>query len=167
MHRVIKAMLLKVCNIKLTRLVLLVTLLSAGYFAYYLLLYSHEQATNTSQTEDFSQKPEKRIRNVNKSVNSRDELKPTNRLQSRRLKLIKNVCASYNKNPDHREKYITKPGSKIRGKFTFEPKSKLVLCNTMKQGGACTHFNNWTKQAHLLLLPHESCKLLVKMCEDS
>ena len=123
-------MLLKVCNIKLTRLIMTVSVISASYLTYSLFRYS-EQAANTSTKET----EEMLIKNVNNKIaNTKVEPQPTNRLQSGRLKLMKNVCAAYNKNPEQREKYITKPGSKIRGKFTFEPKSKLVLCNTMKQG---------------------------------
>ena len=55
-------------------------------------------------------------------------------IQSRRLNLVKNVCESYRGNPHFNRVYVQNPGKNIRGKFTFEPKSKLVMCNVMKQG---------------------------------
>ena len=55
-------------------------------------------------------------------------------IQSRRLDLVKNVCDSYRSDPDLNRLYVENPGKESRGKFTLEPKSKLVMCNVMKQG---------------------------------
>ena len=55
-------------------------------------------------------------------------------IQSRRLNLVKNVCDSYRSDPDLNRLYVENPGKESRGKFTLEPKSKLVMCNVMKQG---------------------------------
>ena len=55
-------------------------------------------------------------------------------VQSERFSLLSAVCEKYKRNPSQHEKYILEPGRQIRGKFTFEPKSKLVFCNIMKQG---------------------------------
>ena len=55
-------------------------------------------------------------------------------IQSRRLDLVKNVCDRYRSDPDLNRLYVENPGKESRGKFTLEPKSKLVMCNVMKQG---------------------------------
>ena len=55
-------------------------------------------------------------------------------IQSRRLNLVKNVCDGYRRDPDFNRLYVQNPGIEGRGKFTLEPKSKLVMCNVMKQG---------------------------------
>lgn len=55
-------------------------------------------------------------------------------IQSRRLNLVKNVCDGYRRDPDFNRLYVQNPGKKNRGKFTLEPKSKLFMCNVMKQG---------------------------------
>ena len=55
-------------------------------------------------------------------------------VQSERFSVMSAVCEKYKRNPSQHEKYILEPGRQIRGKFTFEPKSKLVFCNIMKQG---------------------------------
>ena len=55
-------------------------------------------------------------------------------IQSRRLNLVKNVCDGYRSDPDFNRLYVENPGKESRGKFTMEPKSKLVMCNVMKQG---------------------------------
>ena len=55
-------------------------------------------------------------------------------VQSERFSLLSSVCEKYKRNPSQHEKYILEPSRQIRGKFTFEPKSKLVFCNIMKQG---------------------------------
>ena len=55
-------------------------------------------------------------------------------IQSRRLNLVKNVCDGYRSDPDFNRLYVENPGKESRGKFTLEPKSKLVMCNVMKQG---------------------------------
>ena len=55
-------------------------------------------------------------------------------IQSRRLNLVKNVCDGYREDPDFNRLYVQNPEREGRGKFTLEPKSKLVMCNVMKQG---------------------------------
>ena len=60
---------------------------------------------------------------------SKEDLK-----QKRRLRQVKQVCDSYKSDEVFKQMYVDKPGSRIRGKFTFERRSKLVFCNIMKQG---------------------------------
>ena len=79
-----------------------------------------------------------RLENV-KNLNSIEYSKQAtrhkvNNVQLRRLSLVNSVCNKYRNVSQHKYLYVDRPGSKIRGKFTFEPKSKLVLCNIMKQG---------------------------------
>ena len=62
-------------------------------------------------------------------------------VQSERFELLSAVCEKYKRNPSQHEKYILEPGRQIRGKFTFEPKSKLVFCNIMKQGEFLSNLN--------------------------
>ena len=50
---------------------------------------------------------------------------------------MKSVCENYEKDSKLNKNYILTPGSKLKGKYTLEPKSKLLLCNVMKQGNAC------------------------------
>ena len=61
-------------------------------------------------------------------------MKPISAVQRQRLDLVNKVCQSYRDDHNFKNLYVDKPGSKIRGKFTLEPKSKLVMCNVMKQG---------------------------------
>ena len=61
-------------------------------------------------------------------------VKPISAVQRQRLDLVNKVCQSYRDDHNFKNLYVDKPGSKIRGKFTLEPKSKLVMCNVMKQG---------------------------------
>lgn len=68
-------------------------------------------------------------------------------IQSRRLNLVKNVCDGYRRDPDFNRLYVQNPGKKNRGKFTLEPKSKLFMCNVMKQG----------KDESRQLFIHEGC----------
>ena len=63
--------------------------------------------------------------------------------QKRRLRQVKQVCDSYKSDEVFKQMYIDKPGSRIRGKFTFERRSKLVFCNIMKQG-----LLRWAKRWH-------------------
>ena len=62
------------------------------------------------------------------------KVKPISAVQRQRLDLVNKVCQSYRDDQNFKDLYVDKPGSKIRGKFTLEPKSKLVMCNVMKQG---------------------------------
>ena len=62
------------------------------------------------------------------------KVKPISAVQRQRLDLVNKVCQSYRDDHNFKNLYVDKPGSKIRGKFTLEPKSKLVMCNVMKQG---------------------------------
>ena len=61
-------------------------------------------------------------------------VQPISAVQRQRLDLVNKVCQSYRDDHNFKNLYVDKPGSKIRGKFTLEPKSKLVMCNVMKQG---------------------------------
>ena len=56
------------------------------------------------------------------------------KIQQERLKTMVTVCEKYKEHSNYFSEYVEKPGGRIRGKFTMEPKSKLVMCNTMKQG---------------------------------
>ena len=62
------------------------------------------------------------------------KVKAISAVQRQRLDLVNKVCQSYRDDQNFKDLYVDKPGSKIRGKFTLEPKSKLVMCNVMKQG---------------------------------
>ena len=78
------------------------------------------------------------VRNLDSIVYSEESTRHrVNNVQNRRLSLVTSVCNKYRNDTTHKYLYVDKPGSKIRGKFTFEPKSKLVLCNIMKQGHLC------------------------------
>ena len=78
------------------------------------------------------------VRNLDSIAYSEESTRHrVNNVQTRRLSLVTSVCNKYRNDTTHKYLYVDKPGSKIRGKFTFEPKSKLVLCNIMKQGHLC------------------------------
>ena len=62
------------------------------------------------------------------------KVKAISAVQRQRLDLVNKVCQSYRDDQNFKDLYVDKPGSKIRGKFTLGPKSKLVMCNVMKQG---------------------------------
>ena len=68
------------------------------------------------------------------TIQETSKVKPISAVQRQRLDLVNKVCQSYRDDHNFKNLYVDKPGSKIRGKFTLEPKSKLVMCNVMKQG---------------------------------
>ena len=115
------------CN--LAELCLLMTFLIVS--GVYLYLYNNEQINQTKTRSNIYERKEKRGDDaglVNKTELGKSPV------QSERFALLSAVCEKYKRNPSQHEKYILQPGRQIRGKFTFEPKSKLVFCNIMKQG---------------------------------
>ena len=75
------------------------------------------------------------VKNLNSIVYSKQATRhKVNNVQRRRLSLVTSVCNKYRNDSKHKYLYVDKPGSKVWGKFTFEPKAKLTLCNIMKQG---------------------------------
>ena len=44
------------------------------------------------------------------------------------------VCEKYRNYQTYLTEHVEKPGEKMHGKLKLEPKGKLVMCNTMKQG---------------------------------
>ena len=105
-------------------------------------VYFHNNNEGINQTKTRSniyerkEKPGGPVSLVN--VNKTDLVKSP--VQSERFELLSAVCEKYKRNPSQHEKYILEPGRQIRGKFTFEPKSKLVFCNIMKQGEFCCFY---------------------------
>lgn len=108
--------------------------------ALYLLPYNEKSdidknlTNNKAFKKNIFHKKEKRIEKPTRKAKNSSEPQRRNIVQNKRFELIKNVCERYNRSQQLREKYIVKPGSQIRGKFTFEPSAKLVFCNIMKQG---------------------------------
>ena len=93
--------------------------------------YNNDDINQTKTRSNIYERKEKRGGDaglVNKSELGKSPV------QSERFSLLSAVCEKYKRNPSQHEKYILQPARQIRGKFTFEPKSKLVFCNIMKQG---------------------------------
>ena len=108
------------------------------------------------------------------------KVKPISAVQRQRLDLVNKVCQSYRDDQNFKDLYVDKPGSKIRGKFTLEPKSKLVMCNVMKQGTTTwarifiqlylPNAANWRAKKWVEFSPFNvgyQVKLATKLCEVS
>ena len=67
-------------------------------------------------------------------TSSPKRLSRNEKVQKQRLDTLEAVCDKYRNNPEYNNDYVEKPGEEMRGKFTLEPKGKMVMCNTMKQG---------------------------------
>ena len=83
------------------------------------------------------------------TVQETSKVKAISAVQRQRLDLVNKVCQSYRDDQNFKDLYVDKPGSKIRGKFTLEPKSKLVMCNVMKQGRELQCSGVWAAVARL------------------
>ena len=117
------------CPIKLSHVALIVIVSLLLLVSQYDHLYKMKDTfiyklSNLIETE--SNKTEQKI--------TVSDVRRRSSIQSRRLNLVKNVCDSYRSDPDLNQLYVENPGKESRGKFTLEPKSKLVMCNVMKQG---------------------------------
>lgn len=117
-------------------IVLLISIILCIYsFSYYFASLSKdsEQKSDSIKMIKYSQDQQENGNryDISKS-NKKHNLGNSN--QNKRLKLVNSVCANYKEDTNLNKNYILDPGSKIKGKFTLEPKSKLLLCNVMKQG---------------------------------
>ena len=97
------------------------------------VLYNNDDINQTKTRSNVYKRKGKRGGDHHPRLVNKTELEKSP-VQSERFSLLSAVCEKYKRNPSQHEKYILEPGRQIRGKFTFEPKSKLVFCNIMKQG---------------------------------
>ena len=67
-------------------------------------------------------------------TSSHKRLSRNEKVQKQRLDTLEAVCEKYRNNPEYNSNYVEKLGEKMKGKFTLEPRGKMVMCNTMKQG---------------------------------
>ena len=65
---------------------------------------------------------------------SQKKLSRNEKVQKQRLATLEAVCEKYKNDLEFNTVYVEKPGEKMKGKFTLEPRGKMVMCNTMKQG---------------------------------
>ena len=65
---------------------------------------------------------------------SQKRLSRNEKVQKQRLATLEAVCEKYKNDLVFNTAYVEKPGEKMKGKFTLEPRGKMVMCNTMKQG---------------------------------
>ena len=104
-------------------------ILSGVYFQ-----YNNDDINQTKTRSNINKRKGKPVGDASFVYKTELEKSP---VQSERFELLSSVCEKYKRTPSQHEKYILQPGRQIRGKFTFEPKSKLVFCNIMKQGEFC------------------------------
>ena len=120
---------MSISKCKLAELCLLMTFLIVS--GVYLYLYNNDHIHQPKTRSKIYQVKGKRGGAASRLNKTEMVKSPT---QRQRFSLLSAVCEKYKRNPSQHEKYILEPGRQIRGKFTFEPKSKLVFCNIMKQG---------------------------------